>query len=80
MPPVQFMNAEKPSMVVYMAKLEGKYAIEAWYIPGLDTMAMRKKIATRGFKVLEKTTSFRRRHRGDQGQSEENRTERSCYL
>jgi hypothetical protein len=47
------MNAENPSMVVYMAKLEGRYAGEAWYIPGLEIMTMRKYIATRGFMVLE---------------------------
>ena len=29
MPRVQSMNAEVPSIVVYMAKLEGKYAVEA---------------------------------------------------
>jgi hypothetical protein len=47
------MKAENPSMVVYMAKLDGRYAGEAWYIPGLETMAMRKYIATRGFIVLD---------------------------
>jgi len=47
------MKAENPSMVVYMAKLEGRYAGEAWYIPGLEIITMRKYIATRGFMVLD---------------------------
>lgn len=53
MPPCQSMKAENPSMVVYMAKLEGRYAGEAWYIPGLNIMTMRKYIATREFMVLD---------------------------
>lgn len=51
-PPFQFMKEDMPNIVQYMAKLEGRYAAEAWNIPGLDTMAKKKKRATRGFKVL----------------------------
>ena len=53
MPSCQSMKAENPSMVVYMAKLEGRYAVEAWYMPGLKTMAIKKNAATRGFIVLD---------------------------
>lgn len=51
-PPFQSMNAAAPNMFVYMVKLEGRYEVEAWNMPGLKTMAMRKNIAILGFKVL----------------------------
>ena len=44
-PPRQFMNAAAPSMHMYMAKLDGKKAALAWKLPGLVTVAMRKKMA-----------------------------------
>jgi hypothetical protein len=47
------MKAEKPSMAVHMAKLDGRYAGEAWYIPGLETRAIKKNTATRGWRDLE---------------------------
>ena len=50
-PPRQSMKADRPSILVYIVKLDGRYAVEAWNMPGLKTTAMRKKTAMRGFKV-----------------------------
>jgi hypothetical protein len=50
-PPRQFMKAAIPSMVVYIAKLDGRKAADAWNIPGLNTIAMRKNRAILGFKM-----------------------------
>lgn len=41
-PPRQSMKAAKPSMVAYMAKLEGRYATEAWNMPVLVAIMMAK--------------------------------------
>jgi hypothetical protein len=46
------MKAAMPSIVVYIAKLDGKKAADAWNIPGLNTIAMRKNRAILGFKML----------------------------
>jgi len=35
------MKAAMPSMVVYMAKLDGRKAVEARNMPGLNIIAMR---------------------------------------
>lgn len=51
-PPRQFMNAAMPSIVVYMAKLDGRKAVEARNIPGLNTIDMRKNMAMRGLRVM----------------------------
>jgi hypothetical protein len=45
------MKAAIPSMVVYMVKLDGRYDILAWNMPGDVAMMVRKVIATRGFQV-----------------------------
>ncbi len=50
-PPFQFMKAAAPSMAMYIAKLEGRYAVLEWKLPGLKTMAMMKKIPMRGLRV-----------------------------
>ena len=57
-PPFQFMNAAIPSIVVYIAKLEGRKAAEDMNIPGLDTIASKKKVATRGFRVMLTTLNI----------------------
>ena len=49
------MNAAMPSMVVYMAKLDGRKAVEARNMPGLKIMDMRKNMAMRGLRVMEMT-------------------------
>ncbi|KFY36234.1 hypothetical protein V495_07940 [Pseudogymnoascus sp. VKM F-4514 (FW-929)] len=46
------MNAAIPSIVVYIAKLLGKNAVDALNTPGLDTIASRKKSAMRGLSVM----------------------------
>jgi hypothetical protein len=51
-PPLQFMNAAIPSIVVYMAKLDGRKATDAWNIPGLNIIAIMKNKAMRGLNVL----------------------------
>jgi hypothetical protein len=51
-PPLQFMKAAIPNIVVYIAKLDGRKDAEAWNIPGLKIMDIIKNRATRGFKVL----------------------------
>src|SRR5271167_4691237 len=48
-PPRQLIKAAIPSRVVYIAKLEGRYEADAWNIPGLNTMAIRKNKAILGF-------------------------------
>ena len=45
------MNAAIPSIVVYIAKLDGKKAAEAWNIPGLNIIAIMKNRAIRGLRV-----------------------------
>jgi hypothetical protein len=45
------MNAAIPSIVVYIVKLDGKYDILAWNMPGEVAMMMRNVIAIRGFSV-----------------------------
>ena len=50
-PPFQFINAAIPSIVVYIAKLEGRNAADAWNIPGLKIMAIMKNSAIRGLRV-----------------------------
>ena len=50
-PPLQFMKAAIPSIVVYIAKLEGRKEAEAWNIPGLNIIAIMKKRAIRGLRV-----------------------------
>jgi hypothetical protein len=57
-PPLQFMNAAIPSIVMYIAKLEGRKAAEAWKIPGLDTIAIKKNKATRWFNVILTTLNI----------------------
>jgi hypothetical protein len=51
-PPRQFMKAAAPSILIYMAKLEGRNAVLAWKFPGLRTVAARKIIAIREFNVV----------------------------
>lgn len=50
-PPFQFMNEAMPAIVVYIAKLDGRKDADAWNMPGLKTIAIKKNMATRGFKV-----------------------------
>lgn len=42
-------------MAMYMAKLEGRYAVLAWKLPGLETRARMKKRPIRGFSVRQTT-------------------------
>ena len=58
-PPRQFISAAAPTMTVYMAKLEGRYAVLAWKFPGLSTRAMMKKIPIRGLSVRQTTLHIR---------------------
>jgi len=51
-PPLQFMNCAIPNIVVYIAKLDGRKEADAWNIPGLNTIAIKKNRAIRGFSVL----------------------------
>ena len=51
-PPLQFMKAAIPTIVVYIAKLDGRKDADAWNIPGLNTMDIIKNMAIRGFSVL----------------------------
>ena len=54
-PPLQFINAAIPNIVVYIAKLDGRNAADAWNIPGLNIIEIIKNRATRGFRVLLRT-------------------------
>ena len=47
------MKADIPSMVVYMEKLEGKYAADAWNMPGLVIMAIKKIMPILGLRVRD---------------------------
>ena len=62
-PPLQFMNAAAPRSDVYMAKLDGRYAVLAWKFPGDRTVASRKKIPILGFRVKLMTRKKRTWHR-----------------
>jgi hypothetical protein len=42
-------------MTIYMAKLDGRYAVLAWKLPGLKTRAKMKKRPIRGFSVRQMT-------------------------
>ena len=55
-PPRHSMNEAMPSMAAYMAKLEGRYATEAWNMPGLSTMAIRNMMPTLGLRTRETVT------------------------
>jgi hypothetical protein len=56
------MKAVTPSIVVYMAKVEGRYAVDAWNIPALETVTIRKMMAILGFIVREITAKRRVSH------------------
>ena len=45
------MKAAIPSMVVYIAKLDGRYEMLAWNMPGDVAMMRSHKIAILGFRV-----------------------------
>jgi hypothetical protein len=49
------MKAVTPSMVVYMAKLEGRYAADAWNMPVLVTVMIKKMMAILGLRARETT-------------------------
>lgn len=57
-PPLQFINAAIPSIVVYMAKLDGRKATEALNMPGLKIIAIMKNRAIRGFNTLFTTRNI----------------------
>lgn len=57
-PPLQFMNCAIPNIVIYIAKLEGRKEADAWNIPGLNTIAIMKNRAIRGFNVLFTTRNI----------------------
>lgn len=46
--PCPSKNAESPSMEVYMAKLDGRKAAEAWKKPGLNTTIIKNRSPIRG--------------------------------
>jgi hypothetical protein len=52
------MNAAIPNIVVYMAKLDGRKAADAWNMPGLKIIAIMKNMAIRGFKMLLMTRNI----------------------
>ena len=49
------MKAAIPSMVVYIAKLDGRNEVEARNMPGLKNIDMRKNMAMRGLRVIDTT-------------------------
>lgn len=52
-PPRQSMNAEMPSIEVYIVKLDGSIAVDAWNIPGLNTKIVTNMTPIRGWSVRE---------------------------
>ncbi|KAG7142015.1 hypothetical protein HYQ46_007706 [Verticillium longisporum] len=62
-PPRQFMKAVAPSMLAYMAKLEGRKAVLAWKFPALKTVAQRKMMPIRALRVVLTTRKRRTWHR-----------------
>jgi hypothetical protein len=48
----QSMKDANPSIAQFMAKLDGRYAGAAWYMPGLITMIIAKNDATRTSNVF----------------------------
>jgi len=57
-PPLQFIKAAIPNIVVYIAKLDGRKEADAWNMPGLNTLAIIKNMAIRGFKMLLMTRNI----------------------
>lgn len=58
-PPLQFMKAAMPNIVVYMAKLDGRKEADAWNMPGLKIIDIMKNRAIRGFRVLLTTLNIK---------------------
>jgi len=56
-PPRQSMNDANPSMVQYMAKLEGRYATDAWNIPAAVTEMTKKTMPILGLITREITAN-----------------------
>lgn len=52
-PPLQSRKDARPSMEVYMVKLDGKNAADAWNMPGLKATMIRKRRPTLGFNVRQ---------------------------
>jgi hypothetical protein len=46
-------NAVRPNMDVYIAKLDGKYAADAWKNPGLTATIIKNRTPIRGLSVRE---------------------------
>lgn len=57
-PPLQFMKAAIPNIVVYIAKLDGRKEADAWNIPGLNIIDIMKKMAIRGLRMLFMTRNI----------------------
>ena len=53
LPPRQSMKAAMPSIVVYIAKLEGRYEILAWNIPGAVAIIITKMTPILGCRTAE---------------------------
>lgn len=62
-PPRQFIKADAPSRDMYMAKLDGRKAVAEWKLPGVMTVAIRKKRPIREFSVKLTTRNMSTWHR-----------------
>jgi hypothetical protein len=49
----QSRKAAKPSIDIYMVKVDGKKAVEAWNMPGLSVIIMTKNRPMRGLRVRQ---------------------------
>lgn len=52
-PPLQSKNAASPNMDIYIVKLDGRNAAEAWNIPGLNAITIKNNRPMRGLSVRQ---------------------------
>lgn len=52
-PPFKSRKAAKPSIDVYMVKVDGRKAVDAWNMPGLKMTIVRNKRPMRGLRVRQ---------------------------
>lgn len=52
-PPLQSKKADRPNMDMYMVKLDGRKAVEAWNMPGLNATIIRNRSPILGLRVRQ---------------------------
>lgn len=52
-PPLESKKAARPNMFIYMVKVEGRKAVEAWNMPGLNATIIKNNRPMRGLSVRQ---------------------------